>query len=100
IVNEPSFAKSGVYSVKITGTATGFSDYYYKIAETKIGVKNNMHLSFWKYTVNDLGRYSSVDLVFKSGKVLRVLAAYTDNNGSNMHPSVARGTTGQWEKFT
>ncbi len=100
IVNEPAFAKSGIYSVKINGGATGFSDYYYKIAETKIAVKANMQLSFWKYTVNELGRYTSVDLTFKSGKVLRSLITYTDNYGNNMHPATPRGTIGQWQKFT
>ncbi|GAA3950229.1 T9SS type A sorting domain-containing protein [Chitinophaga oryziterrae] len=100
IVNEPAFAKSGIYSVKINGTAAGAGSYYYKISETKIAVKANMQLSFWKYTVNDPGRYTSVDLAFKSGKVLRNLTAYKDNKGNSMHPGTARGTIGAWEKFT
>jgi len=100
IENTPAFSKSGVYTVKINGTANGASSYYYKIAETKIAVKANMQLSFWKYTVNNQGRNTSVDLTFKSGKVLRNLSAYKDNNGSVMHPNVARGTVGSWSKFT
>lgn len=99
IVNELPYVWNGKYSVKLTGTANGFSDYYYRIAETKIAVKANMQLSFRKYTVNELGRYSSVDLQFKSGKVLRALPAYTDNFGNNMHPATPRGTFG-WQKFT
>lgn len=100
IANAQAFAKSGTYSVKIDGTANGAADYYYKIAATKIPVKANMQLSFWKYTVNDPGRYTSVDLSFKSGKVLHDLTAYRDNNGANMHPNTGRGTIGKWEKFT
>ncbi|SFE34875.1 Por secretion system C-terminal sorting domain-containing protein [Chitinophaga sp. CF118] len=100
IVNEPTFTKNGIYSVKINGTATGASNYYYKISETKIAVKANQQLSFWKYTVSNPGKYTSVDLSFKSGKVLRNLTAYKDNKGNIMHPSTARGTVGAWEKFS
>jgi hypothetical protein len=100
IVNAASFAKTGAYSVKIDGTANGAADYYYKIATTKIPVKTNIQLSFWKYTVNESGRYTSVDLSFRSGKVLRDLPVYKDNNGLPMHPNAGRGTIGAWEKFT
>lgn len=100
IDNTPAFSKSGVYTVKISGTAAGASSYYYKISETKIAVKANMQLSFWKYTVNNPGRYTSVDLTFRSGKVLRSLSAYKDNNGNTMHPNVGRGTVGSWQKFS
>ncbi|TWV96265.1 T9SS type A sorting domain-containing protein [Chitinophaga pinensis] len=100
IENTPAFSRSGVYTVKINGTANGTSSYYYKIAETKIAVKANMQLSFWKYTVNTQGLNTSVDLTFRSGKVLRNLSAYKDNNGAVMHPNVTRGTVGSWSKFT
>jgi hypothetical protein len=98
IANAPTFSKSGVYAVKADGTTTG--NYYYKISETKIAVKANMQLSFWKYTVNEPGKYTSVDLSFKSGKLLRNLTAYKDNNGAVMNPGTARGTIGTWQKFT
>lgn len=100
IVNESGFTHSGVYSVKITGTAAGASSYYYKIAETSIAVKANMELSFWKYTVNNPGKYTSVDLTFKSGKTLHSLPAYVDNNGVSMQPGAGRGTIGSWQHFT
>lgn len=100
IENAAAFSKSGVYTAKINGTAAGTSSYYYRIAETKIAVKANMQLSFWKYTVNNQGRFTSVDLTFRSGKVLRNLTAYKDNNGAVMHPNVGRGTVGSWSKFS
>jgi hypothetical protein len=102
IVNEPANAKSGLYSVKATGTPTSASsaNYYYQVSETKIKVKANMQLSFWKYSVNALGQYTSVDLLFQSGTRLKNIAAYVDNNGNAMTPTVARGTIGSWQKFT
>lgn len=102
IVNEPAFTNTGLYSVKITGTPSSASaaNYYYKTSETKIAVKANMQLSFWKYSVNALGQYTAVDLVFQSGKRLSALPAYIDNNGSAMTPTIARGTIGTWQKFT
>ncbi len=102
IVNEPANTKSGIYSVKATGTPTSASssNYYYKISDTKITVKANMQLSFWKLSVNTLGQYTSVDLLFQSGKRLKNIATYTDNNGAAMTPAVARGTVGTWQKFT
>lgn len=102
IVNEPLFAKTGLYSAKITGSTTSAvkAGYYYKIADTKITVPENLHLTFWKYTVDEGGKYTSVDLLFKSGKKLSALAGYTDNNGVSMHPQQPRGDIGQWIKYT
>ncbi|HSZ72193.1 MAG TPA: carbohydrate-binding protein, partial [Cytophagaceae bacterium] len=102
IVNESSNTKSGIYSVKATGTTSSgtASNYYYQVSETKIGVKANMQLSFWKYSVDALGQYTSVDLVFQSGKRLSTLAGYVDNKGYAMSPTVARGPIGVWEQFT
>ncbi len=102
IVNEPAFAKTGLYSVKAMGTTNSGSaaSHYYKLSETKIAVKAAMQLSFWKYSVNALGQYTSVDLVFQSGKRLKNLPAYVDQNGNALTPAIARGTIGVWEKFT
>ncbi|UEG49096.1 carbohydrate-binding protein [Ferruginibacter lapsinanis] len=102
IVNEPAFAKSGIYSIKINGTSNSIvsSKYFYKIADVKIPVKNNMQLSFWKYSINTLGQYTSVDLLFKSGKTLHSLISYKDNNGNALTPAFPRGTIGSWQKFT
>ncbi len=94
-------AHSGLYLCKINGTSASATNaiYYYKIAEVKIAVQKNLLFSFWKYTSNDLGRFTTVDLKFKSGKVLRDLPAYQDHTGNGMHPGNGRGTIGQWEKF-
>ena len=102
IVNNPSFTKSGLYSVMASGTPTSSSsaNYYYQVSKTKIGVKANMQLSFWKYSVNTLGQYTSVDLIFQSGKRLKNIPAYLDNNGNAMTPSIARGMIGTWQKFS
>lgn len=100
--NNPAYAKTGLFSTKISGTAASASNafHYYKISETKIEVKANMQLSFWKYSVNTLGQYTAVDLVFQSGKRLSNLPAYTDTLGHTMKPTVARGSIGTWEKFS
>jgi hypothetical protein len=93
--------KSGLYSVKTSGTlsSTGPAKFVYKIATTKIAVKPNMNISFWKKTENDYGRYVSLDLRSKKGVFLS--SSYTDQNGSSMNPATARGTVGAgWEKFT
>ena len=102
IVNEPAFAKTGIYSVKISGIAlSGIKSVYsYKVADTKIEIKPNLHLTFWKYTVDESGKYTSVDLLFKSGKKLSALPGYSDNNGLAMSPGAGRGTIGDWQKFT
>ena len=102
IENNPTYSKTGLFTTKITGTPTSTvsSNYYYKVSETKIMVKANMQLSFWKYSVDALGQYTAVDLLFQSGKQLKNLPAYIDNNGSAMTPTIARGTVGAWQKFT
>lgn len=97
------YTKSGLYAVKVSGSPVSATTacYYYKFAETKIAIKANMQLSFQKYTVNDLGRYTSVDLMFASGKRLRNLSGYSDNNGNGIHPSNGSGNVGaEWEKIT
>jgi len=97
------YSKSGLYAVKVSGSPVSAtaSFHYYKFAETKIAVKANMQLSFQKYTVNDLGRYTSVDLMFASGKRLRNLSGYLDNNGNGIHPGNGCGNVGdEWENIT
>jgi len=97
------YTKSGLYAVKVTGSPVSATAayHYYKFADTKIAVKATMLLSFYKYTVNDLGRYTSVDLMFASGKRLRNLSGYSDNDGKGIHPGNGCGNVGaEWEKFT
>ncbi len=102
IANEPEYAKTGIYSAKISGTvnSTSSAGYYYKIADTKISVQENLQLTFWKFTVDDNGLYTTVDLIFKSGKTLSEFPNYVDNNSIAMSPEFARGTVGAWQKFT
>jgi len=102
IVHQPSFAHHGSYSTQIKGfpASSTSANYYYKIADTKIGVNANMQLSFWKYSANTLGQYTSIDLIFKSGLYLHNLSMYKDNNGNPMTPSIARGNIGAWQNYT
>lgn len=93
--------RSGLYSVKASGTigTSSAAKYTYKIATTKIAVKPNMTLSFWKRTENELGRYVFVDLRTKNGLYLRNFAV--DQNGTSMNPTTPHGTVGAgWEKFS
>jgi hypothetical protein len=102
IVEDLANTKSGQYAVKVSGNPNSASDatFDYRIAEVKIKVAENMKFSFWKKTVDELGRYVSVDLQFASGKRLSQLHSYTDQNGGNMHPSTGRGEVGQgYEQF-
>lgn len=96
-------AKSGSYVLKASGSANSQSSasYDYRFSEVKIPVVADLQLSFWKKTENDLGRYVSVDLLFKSGKRLSKLANYKNNFGSGMAPSVGIGAVGNgWENVT
>ena len=102
IMEDASNAKSGLYAVKVSGNpnSSDIATFDYQIAEVKIRVAENMKLSFWKKTIDELGQYVSVDLQFASGKRLSQLPSYTDQNGSNMHPETGRGTVGQgYEQF-
>lgn len=102
IENNAATAHSGSFAVKITGNPASATTaiFYHKIADTKIKIVPGLAFSFWKYTVNTLGRFTSIDLKFASGKVLRDLSAYKDQTGNGMHPGNGRGTVGAWEKFT
>ena len=95
-------AKSGAYTVKTSGNPTSeiSSTYSYKISEAKIPVVANMKFSFWKKTIDELGQYVSMDLMFKSGKKLSQLSTYVDNNGMAMNPALGRGIVGgDFEQF-
>ncbi len=95
-------AKSGQFILKASGkpTSSGSASFSYKFSEVKIPVVNHLKLSFWKKTLDDLGQYVSIDLMFKSGKKLSNLPAYKDNKGIAMSPGLARGTVGgEYEQF-
>jgi len=93
IVQNEGNAKNGEFTVEVSGTPNSAesANYEYKISEVKIPVTNHLKLKFWKKTMNELGRYVSVDLHFKSGKKLSQLPDYTDNNGVSMSTAFARG---------
>ncbi|MDX1284941.1 MAG: T9SS type A sorting domain-containing protein, partial [Draconibacterium sp.] len=96
-------AKSGDFMVKFSGTHTteGSAAYAYKISEVKIPVTDRLVLSFWKKTLDELGKYVSIDLYFESGKKLSQLPAYKDQNNVAMSPGLARGNIGvDYEQFT
>lgn len=95
-------ARSGNYVVKVSGNpaSTGSSYYDYKISEVNIPVVEKMKFSFWKNTINELGRYVTIDLQFESGKLLSQLTAYRDQNGNPMNPATGHGKTGAgYEQF-
>ncbi len=94
--------KSGLYSVKVSGTVSNTNSALYNkiISEVKIPVTNKLTLSFWKKTETDLGKYVFVDLITNTGKKLST-NGYKDQNGNSMNASTAHGTAGAgWEKFT
>lgn len=97
-----SNSKSGEFSLRFSGkpSSAANASYSYKFSEVKIPVVENLKLSFWKKTIDELGQYVSIDLVFKSGKRLSQLPEFKDSNGLGMHPSIARGTIGgDFEEF-
>jgi len=101
-IEKSSNSRTGLYSAKITGKPGNATEsfFYFQTSETKIDVKADMQLTFWKYTETELGRYTNIDLTFKSGKTLSALANYTDQYGNSMNPKNPRGTVGMWEKIT
>jgi hypothetical protein len=99
---DKSNAKSGNFAVKFSGipTSTSSAEYSYIISEVKIPVVDDLVLSFWKKTLDELGQYVSVDLHFSSGKKLSHLPAYKDQNGVSMNPEMGRGSVGgDYEQF-
>lgn len=99
IERDTSFAHSGEFSCRIAGVAASGAAalYYYRMSRLSIPVVKDMRVSFWKYTGDALGRYTNIDLVFKSGKTLRDSRQYTNNTGSGMHPGDGHGTVGEWQ---
>jgi hypothetical protein len=100
--NDVANAKSGEYAVKASGNPISLNNasYDYKFADVKIPVTENLKFSFWKKTVDELGKYVSLDLVFESGKRLSQLSSYTDQNGNTMQPATPHGTAGNgYEQF-
>jgi len=102
ITDDAMNAHSGNYSVKVSGNPASTLNalYDYKIADVNIPVVEKLKISFWKNTVNELGRYVSIDLKFESGKRLGLLTGYTDQSGNRINPSAGIGKTGAgYEQF-
>ncbi|MBE0673644.1 MAG: hypothetical protein IH591_03195 [Bacteroidales bacterium] len=102
IVNDESNSHKGSYYVRASGNPASATvcNYNYRIAEVKIPVVTDLKLSFWKKTLNDLGRFASIDLIFQSGKRLSGLPGYLSNTGLSMNPSSGIGTPGAgWENI-
>ncbi len=66
--------KSGDYSVYLNGTANANANYAYKTNETKIVVKDNMKVSYYKYASNENGKSAFVDLLFSDNTRLSELS--------------------------
>ena len=101
IVNDEANARRGSYLVKTSGNPSSSSkaSYRYRIAEVNIPVVTDLQFSFWKKTIDELGKYVSVDLEFKSGKRLSKLPGYKSHLGGSMDPSSGIGTPGNgWEQ--
>jgi hypothetical protein len=98
IVEDSQHAKSGAYLAKITGTAAVNGTYYYKYGDAKIEIKEDMILTFWKYAVNEQGKYTSLSLQLNDGTFLHNIANLTDVAGLEVNPSNARGEVGAWTK--
>ena len=103
ITKDEANTHRGSYIVRASGypTSSNTAFFSYKFAEVKIPVAVDLKLSFWKKTFNDLGKYVSVDLMFKSGKKLSKLMNYKNNWGLSMDPFSGSGTVGAgWENIT
>jgi hypothetical protein len=102
IIKDDANSNRGSYVVIVGGNPTSSSTafYSYKFAEVKIPVVADLQFSFWKKTVNEPGKYVSVDLMFKSGRKLSQLINYRNNLGLSMDPSSGIGTVGAgWENI-
>jgi hypothetical protein len=96
-------AQSGAYYLSVNGQpiSNSTAKYNYKFAEVKIPVVENLELVFWKNTIDQLGKYVTIDLLFKSGKHLINLSNYRYSNGNNTAPGQGFGSPDEaWEKFT
>ncbi|MCK7532002.1 MAG: hypothetical protein MZV63_13745 [Marinilabiliales bacterium] len=92
ITLDESNANSGSYYVQASGNPTSVNITHLSVinyAEVKIPVVADLQLSFRKKTINELGQYVSVDLLFKSGKKLSKLTGYGNNLGVE-HGSIIR----------
>lgn len=85
VISESNQAKTGNYLVATSGTvANAKAKYSYKIADTKITVKEDMVLSFDMMPVNELGKYVEINLLFSDGTYLRDIGTLNRARGGIM----------------
>ena len=77
-------ARSGRSVFRLAGEKTGSgAAYLYKIADTRIRVRQGMTVSFWQRAENSLGANVNVDLMLDNGSYLSAAAGYNlRNDGS------------------
>jgi hypothetical protein len=95
-------AQGGAYYLSTTGqpNSTASANFNYKFSEVKIPVVEHLELVFWKNTIDELGKYVTVDLLFKSGKKLSEMTGYQFYNGNTPAPGEGFGSVAAgWEKF-
>lgn len=89
------YTTTGDFSFKLNGLAAptgGKGQFYFRIAETDIEVRDNMVLSYNLRADTDLGGFVFVDLILDNGKKL------SEISGSNV--KAKRGTDGEWTPVT
>ena len=92
---QEGYTTTGDFSFKLNGLAApngGKGQFYFRIAETDIEVRDNMVLSYNLRADTDLGGFVFVDLMFDNGKKL------SEISGSKV--KAKRGTDGEWTPVT
>ena len=83
IVQDNTHSNSGLYAAKLSGTANGASSVYlYQTNETKITVKEGLKLSYHKFTANQSGKNTGVDLIFSDRTKLSDFSNYIVSSGT------------------
>ena len=83
IVRDNIHSKSGLYAVRLSGTAIGEASVYsYQTNETKITITEGMKLSYYRFTTNELSKNASVDLIFSDGTKLSDFRTYPKTSGT------------------
>ncbi len=86
-----SYAKSGEFSFRFSGTASSGVQAVYKIADTRITASAPLALSYSLYAASESGRDVYVDLIFDDGTRL---------SDVNVDTVATRGTVGEWTDVT
>lgn len=89
------YTTTGDFSFRLNGLAApdgGEGQFYFRIAETDIEVRDNMVLSYNLRADNDLGGFVFVDLMLDNGQKL------SEISGSKV--KTKRGTDGEWTPVT